>query len=183
MSAGAVWCFLFLHWQGELEQSLFYFGIAMLAVNFFFMAHAISHLIIPLSDIERPLYNNYFSKLGRGNFKKLVAIGKFENKANGATLIKQGERNRLLFFVVDGSAVVLRDNQKIKTLKNGDIIGDISYISGNLASATVRSEVLSTFLVWKQDEVRELLRKNPGLLIEFNALLEKQISRKLIDNS
>ena len=109
-----------------------------------------------------------------------MEIGTIENKAHGALLIKQGETMEFVMCILDGSAGVIIDGDKIASLQNGDFIGEMSFLSGNLSSATVRAEVLSTLIIWRQEDLKILLRKNPSLLIEFNRTIERQLAGKLI---
>ena len=55
----------------------------------------------------------------------------------GAILIKEGERGRELIVIVEGSAVVRRNNRKIAGLGAGDSLGEMSLLDRQLATATV----------------------------------------------
>ncbi|MBI2522593.1 MAG: cyclic nucleotide-binding domain-containing protein [Bdellovibrio sp.] len=156
------------------------FWLGMVVINLVFLMHAAWLHYLPLSEPHRMLYNNFFKKFSRANFKQLIELGTIENKAHGALLIKQGEVMEFVMCILDGSAGVIIDGDKVASLKNGDFIGEMSFLSGNLSSATVRAEVLSTLIIWRQTDLKELLRKNPSLLVEFNRTIERQLAGKLI---
>jgi|GEM_PF-2261405 len=166
---------LFPHWPSIQH----YFWVALAIINSGFVLRAIWLINLPMGPEESHLYHRYFSSFSRSNFKKLMNIGKFENKANGALLVKQGSRMEYVICILDGSAGVMIDNEKVASLINGDFIGEMSFLSGNLSSATVRLEVLSRLVMWKQEDLRSLLKKNPSLLVEFNRAIERQIAAKL----
>ncbi|HAZ12165.1 MAG: hypothetical protein A2X86_01170 [Bdellovibrionales bacterium GWA2_49_15] len=159
------------------------FWVGMIVINTVFLFHAAWLRFLPLNEQHRILYYNFFKRFSRANFKQLMELGTIENKAHGALLIKQGEVMDFVMCILDGSAGVIVDNQKIASLKNGDFIGEMSFLSGNLSSATVRTEVLSTLIIWRQQDLKELLRRNPSLLVEFNRTIEKQLTGKLINKN
>ncbi len=156
------------------------FWLGMIVINSAFLFHAAWLKFLPLNEEQRILYNNFFKKFSRANFKQLIEIGTIENKAHGAQLVKQGEVMEFVMCILDGSAGVIINGDKIASLKNGDFIGEMSFLSGNLSSATVRAEVLSTLIIWRQEDLKSLLRKNPSLLVEFNRTIERQLAGKLL---
>jgi hypothetical protein len=171
-----------LYWQGHaINNYELHFAIGMGLLNLIFLLIELWSEWMPLAADHKKIYNAHFKKMSRGNFKTLMNAATLENKANGSTITQQGKRTEKVLMIVDGHAVVIFSGKIVAQLGNGDFIGDLSFISGNVASATVRSEVLTTYLIWEQDRLRETLRKNPMLLVQFNQMLERQITKKLIN--
>ncbi len=176
---GSLWALRALNSSWPFRSPLEIFWLGMIIIHSLLLLRSAWLHILPLKEEHRILYHSFFNKFSRSNFKKLMEIGTIENKAHGAQLCKQGQRMEYVMCMLDGSAGVIIDGDKIASLQNGDFIGEISFLSGNRSSATVRTEVLSTLVLWRQDELKKLLQKNMSLLIEFNRTIERQISRRL----
>jgi len=172
---GALWALL----AQDSSPPLQIFWMGMAGIHALLLIYAAWLHIMPLQEDHRIIYHRFFKKFSRSNFKKLMEIGTIQNKAHGAPLTKQGEQMNFVMCMLDGSAGVIIDGDKIASLHNGDFIGEISFLSGNRSSATVRTEVLSTLVVWRQEDLKVLLRNNLSLLIEFNRTIERQIARRL----
>ncbi len=65
-----------------------------------------------------------FSQLSSDEAKRLAAFATETSVANGQILMKQGDYSTELIAIEEGSADVLRDGNKIASLKQGDLIGD-----------------------------------------------------------
>lgn len=63
--------------------------------------------------------------------------------AKGDSIISEGERSDALYFLVEGSAEVLKlrkgEQMKIGNIFSGELIGEISFLDGEPRSATVKA--------------------------------------------
>lgn len=70
--------------------------------------------------------------------KKLVPLSKFVSYAKGTKILKEGELNNTIFFLVRGAVSVYTQDEYILSLHRlGDIFGEISIISDKPCNATV----------------------------------------------
>ena len=107
----------------------------------------------------------------------------------GEALIKEGEKQTALYIIVKGEAKVQRDHEgfaiEISRHGPGEIFGDMSFIEGQPASATVvageDAEVLA--FVISHTYVATLTQQNPGLAARFYQSLAEILSRRLRETS
>ena len=78
-----------------------------------------------------------FSHLSDEEAKRLAAFATETSIAEGQILMKQGDYSTELIAIEEGSADVIRDGQKIASLKNGDLIGEMGLLSREPRSADV----------------------------------------------
>ena len=78
-----------------------------------------------------------FSHLSDDEAHRLAAFATETSLAEGQILMKQGDYSTELIAIEEGSADVIRDGQKIASLKNGDLIGEMGLLSREPRSADV----------------------------------------------
>jgi len=82
-----------------------------------------------------------FSHLPEAIMNQIVKFSEFVEYPAGAEILRQGESNQKIFFLVRGSVAVYAGGELILKLnRKGDIIGEMSVISEKLTSATVIAE-------------------------------------------
>jgi len=78
-----------------------------------------------------------FSNLSEEEAKRLAAFATETSVADGQILMKQGDYSVELIAIEEGSADVLRDGEKIASLRKGDLIGEIGLFERRPRSADV----------------------------------------------
>jgi len=78
-----------------------------------------------------------FSELSDEEAHRLAAFATETSVAEGQILMKEGDYSTELIGIEEGTADVLRDDQKIASLKEGDVIGEMGLLSREPRSATV----------------------------------------------
>ena len=81
----------------------------------------------------------------------------------GKTLMREGDRGREFFILVEGSADVRRRNRKVNTLQNGDFFGEIALVSQRPRTATVTTSSPVRALVVTEQSFRSLLDRAPDV--------------------
>jgi len=97
-----------------------------------------------------------FSKLPDKVLQHLHEHGHTESFATGDTLITQGEFNYSLFLIVSGVVSVVTDGEKVTTLQQGDVVGEISTSGLSSPVADVIAEESVEALVFSIEEVSEI---------------------------
>lgn len=91
------------------------------------------------------------------NIKKLADLAHFQECEPDTVLLTEGKRNTKLFFLVHGEIRVLTSGETIATLSTpGDILGEMSLITGNTCAATGVTTQHSTLLAIDLDRLAEL---------------------------
>jgi CRP/FNR family cyclic AMP-dependent transcriptional regulator len=79
----------------------------------------------------------------------------------GKTLIREGDRGREFFVLVEGSADVRRRNRRVNTMGAGDFFGEIALVSERPRTATVTTTSPVRALVVTERSFRSLLSDAP----------------------
>jgi cAMP-dependent protein kinase regulator len=78
-----------------------------------------------------------FSHLSEEESKRLAAFATETSIAEGQILMKQGDYSTELIAIEEGTADVLRDGEKIASLKEGDLIGEMGLLERRPRNADV----------------------------------------------
>ena len=78
-----------------------------------------------------------FSHLSEEEAKRLAAFATETSVADGQILMKQGDYSTELIAIEEGSADVIRDGEKIASLKEGDLIGEMGLLEREPRNADV----------------------------------------------
>ena len=90
---------------------------------------------------------------------------------------------RDLVLIYNGTIDVLVDGKKVAQLKDGQFVGEMSFLTEKSATATCIVKHPCECLVWKQREFKELLKRNPSLYFTLQTLLSAQVSDNLVSSS
>lgn len=102
----------------------------------------------------------------------------------GEVLIQEGQKQTALFVIVKGEVKVQREHEgfSIELSRHGvgEIFGDMSFIEGQAASASVMAgdEEVLAFVITHQ-HIANLTAQNPGLAARFYQSLAEILSRRL----
>jgi CRP-like cAMP-binding protein len=77
--------------------------------------------------------------------------------------MREGDRGREFFVLVEGSADVRRRNRKVNTLGGGDFFGEIALVSQRPRTATVTTTSPVRALVVTEQSFRSLLDRAPDV--------------------
>ena len=78
-----------------------------------------------------------FSHLSDEEAKRLAAFATETSVAEGQILMKQGDYSTELIGIEEGTADVIQDGEKIASLKDGDLIGEMGLIDREPRNADV----------------------------------------------
>jgi CRP/FNR family cyclic AMP-dependent transcriptional regulator len=78
-----------------------------------------------------------FSQLSPDEAKRLAAFATETSIAEGQILMKQGDYSTELIAIEEGTADVIRDDKKLASLKEGDLIGEMGLLSREPRNADV----------------------------------------------
>ncbi|MEZ5791802.1 MAG: cyclic nucleotide-binding domain-containing protein [Nitratireductor sp.] len=114
--------------------------------------------------------------LERAHIRKLMKLGAWTEVADGMVLIHQDTVPAGLYFVVNGSARVERDGRVVGMVGPNDFLGEMSYLTGKEATATVTTVTPMRYLCFDREMLRNHLARN----IEVRQALESGFNRNLV---
>jgi hypothetical protein len=134
---------------------------------------------VKLDDVSAELREVSFPAFTPVEFAKLIRAGEWRTASPGDILTRQGEPVNDLIVVQNGNLSVCVDEREVARLKDGAIVGEMSFINRGPASATVSAKEITRYIAWPQDALRALLMRNPSMLSAMQSAFSSELSRKL----
>lgn len=106
------------------------------------------------SDDEKAMYEALFSELPRSRARHLFDQGLWLTGKAGDTLTYEGALVSHLYYLAEGEARVLSQGQQVGLCHPGDLIGELTVLSGENASATVILETPARFWCAPAEDLR-----------------------------
>ena len=113
-------------------------------------------------------------------FTSLLHRGTWAVAARGEKLVEQGEKLDRLFFIHSGRFSVRVDGHEVAQRKDGQFVGEISYLTNAPATATVEILEPTRYLFWERPFLEELLEKRPTLYYAMLSSLNLDLVTKLL---
>jgi hypothetical protein len=107
---------------------------------------------------------------------RLLRAGAWRDFAAGTVLTREGEAVDSIFLLVEGAAAVESGGRTVAILQAGAFAGEMSFLSGEPASATVTTIKDSRAFVVRQCVLRDLMHKSA----EMRMGLQDRFNRELI---
>jgi hypothetical protein len=152
----------------------------MLLVNLFHTVRlAKARSLSDWSEEERYLQTTAFRSLPNESFKKLMEIAEWQTMNKGDVLISEHQDVERLMLVYDGTATVHLEHKPITYLRENSFIGEMSFLTGNPASATVKAATSMRIITWHKAQLYDLMAKEADLKNGLQTLFSYDLADKL----
>jgi len=138
---------------------------------------------VKMNDKNTELYETLFKDMTPVEYLKVSKIAEWKNFESGEIIIKQGTPVKDLHLIYNGTVDVAVKGKKVAELKDGQFVGEMSFLTEKPATATCKVSHTTECLVWKQKEFKDLLKRNPSLYFTIQGLLSEQVSNNLVSFS
>ena len=135
---------------------------------------------IKMAPKDKELYETLFKDLSPVEYLKISKVARWEKYESGEKIIRQGTPVLDLILIYNGTVDVAVDGKKVAELRDGQFVGEMSFLTEKPATATCIVKHPCECLVWKQKEFKELLKRNPSLYFTIQSLLSAQVSQNLV---
>jgi hypothetical protein len=154
--------------------------VALIIINIYQILRVVyQKKFLNFSEDELQAFILIGDKMDVLNFKKLIRTGAWENYQEHKNIITENENAEKIFLLVDGEADVRISDKKISTIKKGNFIGEMSFLTGNLPSADVVASGHAKVIGWKKEKLKNLMKKDHILRHEIHSLFSHDIIAKL----
>jgi CRP-like cAMP-binding protein len=107
-----------------------------------------------------------FAGLSKSEIRQVASIADEIDLRVDKVLIREGERGREFFVLLEGEVDVTRKGRKLATRRAGEFFGEIALVSNLPRVATVTTRKPVRALVIRDIEFRALLRKAPAIAVK-----------------
>ena len=138
---------------------------------------------VKMSSKEKELYETMFRGLTPVEFLKITKIAQWKKFKSPLPIIQQGKPVNDLILIYNGMVDILVNDNKVAELKDGQFVGEMSFLTEKPATATCKVTHNTECLVWPQKDFKDLLKRNPSLYFTIQSLLSEQVSNNLVSSS
>ena len=136
-----------------------------------------------MSPKYKELYETMFKDMTPVEFLKITKIADWVHFKEGEVVTQQKHTVDTLNLIYNGTVNVAVDGIKVAELKDGQFVGEMSFLTEKPATATCVVKHDTELLVWKQQQFKDLLKRNPSLYFTIQSLLSAQVSDALVSSS
>jgi hypothetical protein len=112
-----------------------------------------------------------------GNLRaRLLKMARWQTRQPGEVLVEEGETSPQLVFIARGAASIEKDGTLVGVCGPGDFLGEMSFLTGRPASATVRVANEIRCCVYDPGKLKLMSRKAPAI----RQALEYSFNRNLV---
>ena len=177
---------IFYNWVIPLEPMWIAIGwnLVFISLNLYHVAVIIyEKRPVQMSDKHRELYETMFKDMTPVEFLKITKIADWIHFKEGEVITQERHKVETLNLIYNGTVDVKVSGKKVAELKDGQFVGEMSFLTEKQATATCVVKHDSELLVWPQKEFKELLKRNPSLYFTIQGLLSAQVSSALVSSS
>ena len=159
--------------------------------NFVFISLNLYHIAVlvyekrpvHMSPKHKELYETMFKNMTPVEFLKITKIADWIHFKTKESITQKGHTVPTLNLIYNGTVDVIVDDKKVAELKDGQFVGEMSFLTEKPATATCVVKHDTECLVWKQEQFKDLLKRNPSLYFTIQSLLSAQVSSALVSSN
>ena len=159
--------------------------------NFVFVLLNLYHIAIiiyekrpvDMSPKHKELYETMFKNMTPVEFLKITKIADWVQFKSNELITQKGHSVPTLNLIYNGTVDVLVEDKKVAELKDGQFVGEMSFLTEKPATATCLVKHDTECLVWKQEQFKDLLKRNPSIYFTIQSLLSAQVSSALVSSN
>jgi len=134
---------------------------------------------VQLSAQERALRAWLFPNLGDNEFQQLLHVSKRSFPVAGTFLVTQGEQLEQLYVIIQGTAHVVTNGMVVATLRDGNLVGEVSFFRDDVATASVVAQTDLSVLSIERAQLRKLMRQSEALQRALHESIGRDLGFKL----
>jgi small-conductance mechanosensitive channel len=112
--------------------------------------------------------------LGEAEILRLAERVRVKVYGTGEVVVRQEDEGDSLFIVRRGMLDVLIDGTRVGTLREGEVFGEMSLLTGERRKATVAATSEVHLIEISKDDIDPVIRSNPDLLEKLSAILARR---------
>ena len=138
---------------------------------------------VKMNPKDKELYDTMFKSMSPVEFLKITKIAKWKKFKKNAKMITQSKPVKDLHLIYNGTVDVVVGIEPVAELKDGQFVGEMSFLTEKPATATCIVKHDTECMIWNQEGFKDLLKRNPSLYFSIQSLLSAQVSDALVNSS
>ncbi len=124
---------------------------------------------------------DFFGGLTTRQLAELARVVTERHVDNGVTIVREGEFDDQMFFIVAGQVRISKDGATVSGLGPGEFFGEIAVFDGERRSASAISEGPVQLLRLERQDLFEVMEEHPTIAVAICQTLSRRI-RELLDD-
>tara|TARA_A100001011_G_scaffold221758_1_gene229704 strand:- start:146 stop:808 length:663 start_codon:yes stop_codon:yes gene_type:complete len=178
LTAAQISLFTYHYFYAENSSAAFWTAIFVIVNTYNIVKILLERRPKLIPEEIRDLYDDIFKSLTSNEFLYFWNMGTIKSVSN-TFLIKSGEHQNNLLLVLAGTAFVEVNGNPIANLDRGAFIAEISFLSGEPASADVHATEELIFVSWKSERLKNLKHDNPTFWMKLQHALSEDLIKKV----
>jgi hypothetical protein len=125
------------------------------------------------------LRQGVFAGFSDAQLARLVTVGEWRILEQGTTLTREGESVKELVLICTGEATVEAQSTVVAHLRGGAFVGEMAFVSGNPASATVTVSHTMRAFVFDMAKLRKLEEADDLVAVAIHRVVGRDLAAKL----
>jgi len=125
------------------------------------------------------LRQGVFAGFSHAQLARLVKAGSWRTFETGTTITSEGEAVSELVLMCNGQAAVEAQGHVVAHLRGGAFVGEMAFVSGKPASATVTVEQPSRAFVFNMERLRKLVATDELVAVAMHRVIGRDLADKL----
>ena len=178
LTAAQVLLFTYHFFYADNQTAAFWTAIFVLVNSYNIVKIILERRPKLIPDEIRDLYDGIFKSLTTREFLYFWNMGTIRSVTDDY-LIHSGEHQDNLLLVLSGSANVQVNGEIIASLDRGAFIAEISFLSGEPASADVYVNEELIFISWRSGRLKNMQNENPEFWMKLQHALSEDLIKKV----
>ncbi len=99
----------------------------------------------------------------------------------GTEIVREGESDRAMYFVLSGSARISRRGLELREVRHGDHFGELALIAGRPRAASITSNTPLSVALLTYERYQDLSKEHPGLALRLVQELVNGVADRLLE--
>jgi CRP-like cAMP-binding protein len=117
-----------------------------------------------------------FEGLGPEALRQIYSRAVHRNFPAGMPICREGEPGMSMFIIENGLADVDIAGERVRRMRQGDVVGEIAVLTGEPRSATVTAVLPTDVVELQRDALSVVLSQTPQLLANLTRVLSKRLA-------
>jgi CRP-like cAMP-binding protein len=164
---------------GDLSTGIAW-DLVFIAINFYqlYWLYLDYRMAAKLEGAEH-LVTGAFSGLNKLQMSRLAQLGEWRTILSGTHLTREGAPVSELFYLAGGSCSVEKAGEIVARVGRGAFVGEMAFLSGSVASATVVAVEEGRALVFDSARLHKVIENDEAAAAALHLMLGRDLATKL----